>query len=381
MKILWFGGVFSQKALKKYDAINQASQKWSIGLLKGLKNSGEVDLHVASFRNDQLWPKGALYPGNLEDFSELFPSFIIKYLNIPLIREKHLQFQYRMNIEKITNLYQPDIIMCYNLYPWHVVAINSFKKFNKSVKIVPVILDEKNPENDKWKHFSQKARNADGLVFLSYWGYTHCPLEVPKLHLDAGDEMWRCTGISEEKSKKTILYAGKFEERYGGLKLMAHIFSEIKIDCNIVLCGKANPFLIDKYFSHDRRIKYLGFLDERQLDQVHKEADVFLNPRPPEVEDNRMIFPSKILNYLAYGKPVVSSWTDGIAPEYKEFLLVPDDNSPRSYAKKIESVMEWDDERRQSYTEKIRKWFIANKTWHLQSEKLLNWLKSSKIYE
>ena len=40
MKILWIGPFFSDEALFKKKAANQAAAKWSRGLLKGLKHAG-----------------------------------------------------------------------------------------------------------------------------------------------------------------------------------------------------------------------------------------------------------------------------------------------------------------------------------------------------
>ena len=114
-----------------------------------------------------------------------------------------------------------------------------------------------------------------------------------------------------------------------------------------------------------------------ELHRLHVQASAFLNIRPPEISDNKMIFPSKILNYLSYGKPTVSSWTPGLSPEYREFLLVPKDHTAEGFAQKIDEVLNWTAEERVAYKEKLAKWFPSTHTWDVQAQRLIDWLQHS----
>jgi hypothetical protein len=51
-------------------------------------------------------------------------------------------------------------------------------------------------------------------------------------------------------------------------------------------------------------------------------ADVLVNPRPNNEEYTKYSFPSKNIEYLMTGKPVVGYMLDGMPPIYKEFMFV-----------------------------------------------------------
>jgi hypothetical protein len=87
----------------------------------------------------------------------------------------------------------------------------------------------------------------------------------------------------------------------------------------LVLCGRIPPTTL-KLISGNSKIKQLGFLSEAELNQVCNEVDAFINPRPEGVEGGETNFPSKILEFLPFGKMIISTITPGLAPYYKEVL-------------------------------------------------------------
>lgn len=57
----------------------------------------------------------------------------------------------------------------------------------------------------------------------------------------------------------------------------------------------------------DARIKYLGHMEYSEYMKCLQEADVLINPRNMLLPENQNNFPSKIMEYLAVGKPILSS--------------------------------------------------------------------------
>ena len=44
---------------------------------------------------------------------------------------------------------------------------------------------------------------------------------------------------------------------------------------------------------------------------------------------------------MSYGKPIISTWTPGLSEEYRDFLEVPEQDTPLSLARTIEEVLGW----------------------------------------
>ena len=128
-------------------------------------------------------------------------------------------------------------------------------------------------------------------------------------------------------------------------------------------------------FGNDRRVEVKGFVSESEVEKICREADVFLNVRTPGLGDNLVNYPSKIPNYLSWGKPVVSTWNDSFSPEYRRLLEITDD-TPEGFVRVLDEVLSWDDERRCAKYEQIRSWFDECKHWTRQAERLANWMKA-----
>ena len=58
---------------------------------------------------------------------------------------------------------------------------------------------------------------------------------------------------------------------------------------------------------NDTRIKYIGFIPDDEYYQLMQKMDVFINPRNMDLDQNQNNFPSKVLEYLATGRTVIST--------------------------------------------------------------------------
>ncbi len=59
--------------------------------------------------------------------------------------------------------------------------------------------------------------------------------------------------------------------------------------------------------SRDTRIKYIGFLPDDEYYQLMQKMNILVNPRNMDLEQNQNNFPSKVLEYLAAGRMVIST--------------------------------------------------------------------------
>lgn len=306
LRILWLGHWHSDKALFKHKAVNQAATAWTRGFLGGLMNEN-CEIFVCSHCWEQSWPLGTLIPGKKSDFDQSLPLKYVKYLNLPGLKNLCLQNLYKSMVACVLRDFKPDVVLSYNLYSYHCGVKELVNK--AGAKWIPVILDQVDPQIDNWGFFKKQSKGAAGIVFLSYWGYKNCPLSVPKIHFDGGVNNL-VKQANADQPDDIVVYSGKYDDCYGGLDLLFDIFKKIKHpNCKFVLTGKDPNNVLRKYLNEDNRFEYLGFMHDKSFSELCFKSSVFINPRPPLVRDNRMAFPSKLLNYLQYGKPVVSTWT------------------------------------------------------------------------
>ena len=264
----------------------------------------------------------------------------------------------------------PAAVITYNPYSYNA-AVGSRARDRLGVPWFCIVADGIGPGS---RAYAAAADRADGRVFLPWSGYQACQVE-PNLHLDGGVGTFRGHAASvPTREPRVVLYAGRMT-RSNGVELLADAFGDLsQRDVELWFCGKGRNARVEAAARRDARVKVLGAVTESRLTELSRTAYVFVNPRLSDVPGNAMLFPSKLLRYLAYGKPVVSTWTEGLAPEYRSILRIPSDETPAGLAASIDDVLGWDAERVEELRLRIGR-FIDGRLWSVQAKRLVGWME------
>ena len=82
----------------------------------------------------------------------------------------------------------------------------------------------------------------------------------------------------------------------------------------------------------------------------------------PVLDENKRNFPSKIITYLQYGKPVISSETEGLSPKYREILYFFDPDSNGSIESSLLDLISLKKDDLEIYRQKIISFTKMNNT-------------------
>lgn len=376
MKILWLGPFHSDVALKEKLSPNQAASRWSRGLLRGLESAG-CEIRVIDHCSEQRWPNGRVFwqDNNPRWFLDWYPCVRIPYCNAWGVKEYWLSWAYARAIRKVIKMWRPDIVLCYNsLHKHNVSAIREATRFG--IKGVPIILDGADPRRDNWKKLLYDNRFGSGVVFLSWWMYQNYPDDtIPRFHMDGGADGFKGEEPKYGNKPYTLVHTGALDY-WRGLDFMKGVVKCCKrLDVRFVFCGKCDRAKMWSEFGNDPRVEIKGFLSNQEVDNICREADALLSVREPSVTDNVVNYPSKIAQYLAWGKPVVSTWVPSLSPDYREVLEIGKEDTPEAFAEKIDEVLGWSLEQKRKKYSQIKEWFESKKSWKSQAERLVAWLE------
>jgi len=374
--IIFIGSIYDEKHLKQNLATSPAANYWQISFLKGLQNNNEnIVIYATHFQ--RVYPFGDLLPNGTIFWKSGFKIISSIYLNIPILKSFSIFLTSKNKLNKfIINESLPKCIITYNPTKENTkIALYFKKKFN--IPWVDLCADSYDTGR-KWERYSKLARKANAHVFLSYFAYKTCPFKN-LYHFDGGIDVGKInTSNFRNSTIKTILYTGMLGE-YGGIDLL--LKSLLKINnpnVRLVICGhgKSSAFF-KKAILLDPRITFYGLVSEIEIENLYNLADIFINPRPENINGGVMNFPSKILKYLSYGKPVISTKTLGLSPEYSKFLFYFDSSNIDSLDNIINDLLEWSLSDRIDYAKRIQEYISLEKNWNNQARNISIWLNNN----
>jgi glycosyltransferase involved in cell wall biosynthesis len=356
-RLLWLGTLYGVEEIARWTAASPAADRWQRGLLAAIAGE-DVEVTLLGYLPSAVWPKGpAVVEGSSGEAAR------VSYVNLPLLREWSIGRALRRGALEHKLAY--DAIVTYNAGPAIARTAAALKK-HRGVPWVTILADIVGSEASQMERLEQ----CDGCIYLSWQAYQSSKMRK-RLHLDGG--VTRRTHFAA--SSRAVLYAGSLGP-YGGIEKLLEAFALVRSPgAELWVCGKGGARGALRSIGQDRRVTYLGLLPDEELERVMERAAVFANPRAPHLQGNEHNFPSKLLEYLAHGKPIVSSWTGGLAPEYREVLLVPDQWSAPALARCLERALEMGPEDLTSHRERVEK-FLKNtgRSWERQAQRMVSWL-------
>lgn len=140
-------------------------------------------------------------------------------------------------------------------------------------------------------------------------GYSEVPVKPPQSRVNYCD-----------LNKDIVLYAGGVAKKYGVLELVEG-FLQANLNAELWICGRGDmEEYLYKKTANDSRIKYFGFISPTEVSRLQDLASCLVITRDPAELYTRYSFPSKLIEYMVSGKPVLTTCLEGIPNDYYRFL-------------------------------------------------------------
>lgn len=309
-------------------------QKYFSLFLQGLISNG-IDLSVISERQISYKESCVFFRG-----AKFISDSKIKIKYIPIVA---IPVLYQLGLFFHALLYtpyyflkegRPDYIICdimrfYSSFPTLLIAKLFSIKVIGYVADIPQMYHHQTLEQQPWykkllkKIYSLCSIYYDGYILLSkYMNEYVNPKNKPYIVIEGIADVKPMTKEFEKEQNKvrSFMYAGGLFERYG-VKLLIDAFKGLNNEnVELWLFGKGD---LEGYINtiNDPRIKFYGYRDNIFVIQKQKEAKFLINPRPSTEDFTKYSFPSKLIEYLASGTPVISTRLKSIPESYWKYLI------------------------------------------------------------
>lgn len=190
----------------------------------------------------------------------------------------------------------------------------------------------------------------------------------------ANHEMPICKMHKNDEFK--LLYIGEISERRNILFLLdvfARVVNRINKNVSLTIVGNGKEEYVDKCKKLAKKLQIIDKIDYRskmqqeELSEVYKEADIFLFPT------NYEIFGMVLLEAMLFGVPIVSSVNGGsttLIDNENEGVII-NDFVPDTWANAVVSLLT-DTERRKKMSRSERKNILQKYTWYDIADKIIS---------
>ncbi|MGI6790899.1 glycosyltransferase [Aminivibrio sp.] len=144
-----------------------------------------------------------------------------------------------------------------------------------------------------------------------------------------------------------VVYTGALKEEYG----IKNIVEAIRLSdsdnlvCDIYGSGNYEEELIG-LSQIDSRIRFKGWVPNNVSLQAQRDADFLINARSADDSYVKYSFPSKTLEYMLSGTPLITTILPGMPAEYKDYVIELKDNSAKTICETLLKATSLDSNRR-----------------------------------
>jgi len=391
-KILYVSSVtsqsrFDQECRDKLRTEGYQNQKFHNLLLRGLSEVFDGLIEVVS----KPLPSKAVRVKKLRETDDGITYYHPATLRIPILRQFLEYTSSKRQIKKLIS--KGTVIICNAMDEFLTYAAIDAAR-SKGVKICGVVTDVPGYTSGAegvaggikgyllrklLKKSISSSKQYDAYILLAEaMNSIVNPLHKPYIVIEGFSDarMKDVANTLEGKSQpKTIMYAGGIHKEYG-IKTLVDAFLRINpSDWRLLIYGMGNyrDDLLNVCKAHQNVI-YKGGATNDVIVREQLRASLLVNPRPTKEEFVKYSFPSKTMECMASGTPLITTHLPSMPVEYYPYVYFFDDESTGGIAKALSYVLSLPIEKLHEKGSAAKSFVLNNKSNIKQAKKLINFL-------
>lgn len=385
MSIIFVGSTVDRDTLKELKDASVAGNKMELGLVKGFLNNGiptialSVEAHGMWKMNHQpIFVKGK----HLKD--ENADIITVPYINIPVIKQISIIRNLKKKLKEYLaeSTYREATLIVYNTMTIFTKPVLDISR-QEGVKCIAVVADL--PIKFK-KNFLRRMEDErqiraissfDALIALTEHIAKDFAPNTPYCVVEAGcdpDDYKNQQFDPPSDSIKTIVFSGTLNE-LSGIELLLDAMLLIKdpgVVLNIYGDGPLRQY-VEEQSRCRANVNYFGRVSNDQMLKIQSNASLLVCPRKADDFTTKYTFPSKVLEYICAGAPVLANRLMGIPSEYENYISYAESESPEAWAQKMNQILS--DENYEKYISKAllaKETVLKAKSWDIQTRRVID---------
>lgn len=387
MRILYVASTCSREKYTQYveskgARISQQAQKYNLLLAEGLAENGAKVRMISTRPINRTVAKQFWFKGEKEQAGGISFSYV-PFINYPGFRNLFLLWGVFFRV-----LFSPKAaVVCDGLNIMASLAAIMAAGL-RGMPTVGIVTDVPcHLSNMANIPFSQKLNLWIMRRFKSYLLLTepmkdivnpkNRPYIVLEGHADSSMAQVENT-LAGKNEKKICLYAGSLKKIYG-IKALVEGFVAADIpDAELHVYGQGDyAEELQALASCHEQVKYLGVAPNSVIVKEELAATLLVNPRPTNEEYTKYSFPSKNMEYMASGTPVLTTRLPGMPKDHEPYCYFIEEETAGGIAAALKKVLAQSPEQLHSFGLEAKKFVLKEKSNYAQAEKVLKFIGRS----
>lgn len=364
MKLIFIGGLFSEKQIKEvYENSktmpNMAANVHQWNMINGLPD--DIDIINPLFLGNYPGEYKKAFIGR-EEWSHKKGSKNVSpaTLNIfglkQILRLFNLTHEIRKKIKENKN---NAVIVVYSLNSSFLASLKLAMIGHKKIPTCLIVPDLplfyiNNAGKSKiyrvlktldWKLMLRLCKKIDSFVLLTEAMKDKINVANRPYMISEGICEVGTTNYENQIEINSITYTGTLDREFGVLDLIRNFLAVAKEDWVLNIAGGGNAKEeIEAISLKDKRVHYCGILTNMETKVLQRSSRILTNPRSSDEEFTKYSFPSKTMEYLKAGRPVIMHKLPGIPSEYNNYLTYFENTTDEAFQKGLLAIMAKTDE-------------------------------------
>ncbi len=383
MRVIYIASVFDDECLNKRfggkSVLPYAANKYNTLLFEGIvKNGVQTDVLSVVPINRQNYPK-PFFKGYTVKRDGLNIRYLSQ-LNLPMLKNIFNimgGFFRTLFAPKGTVIIYDVLVVSASMGALCAAKIRKFKKLGIVTDLPKFQPISKNSLLLKMN--DQVVGDSDGYVFLTKQmndevNVANKPYIVLEGH--ASEDMKDKKHLPFTGGEKNVIYAGAIEKIYG-LEMLCKAFLDIARPGETLHVFGNGDYAEELRLlaEENENLVYHGNRPNSEIVEAELGATLLVNPRPTDGEYTKFSFPSKTLEYMVSGTPVLSSRLEGIPDEYEDYIFYFDENTKESLGRRMREILDLSPEELAEKGASARAFALEEKNNIVQSAKIIDFCR------
>ena len=368
------------------------AQKYHRLLIEGLaENTRSMVNAISLIPTNRKWSNKLFFPAEYEDVGNV-KYYYVPFINYPILKHVALYCYLYFKLSNIIKNNRDTVIIC---DIWNQILSSVARKIgkNNNIPVIGIVTDVPGYRSDAYKKnnnfIKQKLVNLveniarensvkyDGYLLLTKkMNYVVNPFNKPSLVMEGHADVGMRNRRKNCRNKKPYIavYAGTIHKEYAIPELVQAFYDGEYNDWELHIFGDGN-FAKELQLKCEfmKNIIFHGLVPNEDVIDFQLRANLIINPRPTTGDYVQYSFPSKTLEAMVSGTPLLTTKLPGIPDEYFEYIYVMEDGYD-GICNGLKRVLDLPLDDLEEKGASARKFVIGNKTNVMQGKKFTEFI-------